>query len=63
MHLALGASLPDSGGVNKSAIHWDMVNSLQEGKVYVDGELCYEAGAFFIQQEQKARFLLKNLDK
>ncbi len=25
MHIALGASLPESGGRNKSAVHWDMV--------------------------------------
>ena len=48
MHMALGASLPESGGVNESGLHWDMVCDLREGKVYADGQLCYEAGKFII---------------
>src|SRR5947209_1614721 len=48
MHMALGMSLPESGGVNESGLHWDMVCDLREGKVYADGHLCYEAGRFTI---------------
>jgi aminopeptidase len=48
MHMALGASLPESGGRNESGLHWDMVCDLREGKVYADGQLCYEAGRFTI---------------
>lgn len=48
MHMALGASLPESGGINDSALHWDLVCDLHEGKVYADGELCYENGHFLI---------------
>lgn len=48
MHMALGASLPESGGVNESGLHWDMVCDLREGKVYADGQLCYENGRFII---------------
>ena len=48
MHMALGASLPETGGVNESGVHWDMVCDLREGKVYADGQLCYEAGKFII---------------
>lgn len=47
-HFALGASLPESGGVNESGIHWDLVCDLHEGKVYADGQLCYENGKFII---------------
>ncbi|HET8912886.1 MAG TPA: aminopeptidase [Ktedonobacteraceae bacterium] len=46
MHMALGQSIPESGGVNESALHWDMVCDLREGKVYADGQLCYEHGKF-----------------
>jgi aminopeptidase len=46
MHLALGSSYPNTGGVNHSAIHWDMVTDLREGKVYADGDLCYDRGDF-----------------
>ncbi|MBX3084750.1 MAG: aminopeptidase [Anaerolineae bacterium] len=48
MHMALGNSYPETGGVNKSGLHWDMVCDLREGKVYADGELFYEAGHFVI---------------
>ncbi len=48
MHMALGRSYPETGGQNKSALHWDMICDLREGKVYADGELCYENGRFTI---------------
>lgn len=48
MHMALGASYPESGGKNQSGLHWDMVCDLREGEVYADGELCYKAGRFII---------------
>jgi aminopeptidase len=31
IHLAVGASYPESGGVNESAVHWDMVCDLRRG--------------------------------
>jgi aminopeptidase len=38
MHIAVGASLPESGGRNKSALHWDMVCDTRKGfTVYGDG--------------------------
>jgi aminopeptidase len=47
MHLALGKSYPESGGVNQSALHWDLVCDLRAGsEVYADGELVYRNGAF-----------------
>jgi aminopeptidase len=46
-HLALGRSYPESGGVNRSALHWDLVCDLREGsEVYADGELVYRDGRF-----------------
>lgn len=48
MHMALGKSYPDTGGVNQSALHWDLICDLREGKVYADGELCYEHARFTI---------------
>jgi aminopeptidase len=39
MHIAMGASLPESGGKNKSAVHWDMVCDTRKGfVVYGDGK-------------------------
>jgi aminopeptidase len=46
-HAALGASYPESGGRNKSGLHWDMVCDLRKGgTVYVDGQLISESGRF-----------------
>jgi aminopeptidase len=47
IHLALGRSVPGTGGENESALHWDMVCDLRQGgEVYADGELVYREGAF-----------------
>jgi aminopeptidase len=44
-HLALGASYPDTGGTNESAIHWDMVCDLRTGgEIYADGQLIHKDG-------------------
>lgn len=46
-HAALGAAYPESGGTNKSGLHWDMVCDLREGgQIFVDGELISENGRF-----------------
>ena len=48
-HMALGASYPETGGKNESAIHWDMICDMREGgKVTVDGQLMYQDGKFII---------------
>lgn len=48
-HMALGASYPESGGTNQSAIHWDMICDLRQGgRIKVDGQLLYENGQFVI---------------
>jgi aminopeptidase len=45
VHLALGNSYPETGGLNKSALHWDMVCDLrQQGEVYVDETLFLKDG-------------------
>jgi aminopeptidase len=47
VHLALGKSYPESGGVNRSALHWDLVCDLRAGsEVFADGELVYRDGVF-----------------
>jgi len=49
IHLALGQSYPDSGGKNKSSIHWDMIKDLRkDGELYVDGKLVQKNGEFLI---------------
>ncbi len=45
IHLALGRSYVETGGLNQSAIHWDLVCDLRsEGRVLVDGEPFLENG-------------------
>jgi len=49
-HMALGASYPESGGLNESAIHWDMICDLREGgEIEVDGQLMYKNGQFVLE--------------
>jgi aminopeptidase len=49
IHLALGASYPETGGVNQSSLHWDMVCDLRSGgEVRVDGELFCKDGEFVV---------------
>jgi aminopeptidase len=48
-HMALGAGLAESGGKNKSAIHWDMVCDLRDGgEIRVDDKLLHKDGEFVI---------------
>jgi aminopeptidase len=44
IHLAVGASYPETGGQNESGIHWDMLCDLNDGEITVDGELFYKEG-------------------
>jgi aminopeptidase len=47
VHMAVGASYPESGGVNESAVHTDLVCDLRQGgRIEVDGELFQENGEF-----------------
>ncbi|MBD3368607.1 MAG: aminopeptidase [Candidatus Eisenbacteria bacterium] len=47
VHMAVGASIPESGGVNESGVHWDMVTDMRDGgKIYADGRIVYKDGKF-----------------
>ena len=49
IHLAVGNSYGFTGGKNASAIHWDIVKDLRtDGRIYVDGRLVQENGAWRI---------------
>jgi aminopeptidase len=48
IHCALGNAYPNAGGTNQSAIHWDMVTDMRQGRVIVDGVTLYEKGKFVI---------------
>ena len=47
VHLALGRSYPETGGTNRSAVHWDLICDLRDGgRLSADGEPVLEAGRF-----------------
>lgn len=49
VHLAVGASYPETGGVNESAVHWDMICDLRRGgSITVDGEVLQRDGRFIV---------------
>ncbi len=48
-HMALGAGYPETGSVNESAIHWDMVCDLRNNsEILVDGQRLYHNGRLAI---------------
>jgi aminopeptidase len=49
VHMAIGAAYPESGGVNDSAVHWDMVCDLRQGgAITVDGVEMQRNGEFVV---------------
>jgi aminopeptidase len=47
VHLALGRSYPETGGVNESAVHWDLICDLRDGgRLTADGAVVQEGGVF-----------------
>ncbi len=49
IHMALGMSFPETGGLNESAIHWDILKDMKkDGKIYADGKLFYKNGKLAI---------------
>jgi aminopeptidase len=48
IHLALGQSFPHLGGVNESAIHWDIVKDVAQGRIDLDGQTVQEQGRWLI---------------
>lgn len=49
VHMAVGRSYPESGGVNESAVHTDLVCDLRQGgRIEVDGEVMQEDGKFVV---------------
>jgi aminopeptidase len=49
VHMAVGASYPETGGVNESAIHWDMVLDMRHGgRITVDGVDLQRDGQFVV---------------
>jgi len=50
-HMALGNGYPETGSVNKSVIHWDMICDMRtDSDILVDGELFYKNGQFVFEK-------------
>ncbi|MGD9713459.1 MAG: aminopeptidase [Thermomicrobiales bacterium] len=48
-HIAIGAGYPETGSVNRSAIHWDLITDLRKGgRIEVDGQPMLVDGRFVI---------------
>ena len=49
IHMAVGQSYLQTGGKNKSAIHWDMIADMKkDSEIIADGEVIYRDGKFLI---------------
>ncbi len=49
IHMALGNSYAETGGLNKSTIHWDILKDMKKGgEIYADNELVYKNGKFLV---------------
>lgn len=49
VHMAVGKGYPETGALNQSAIHWDMICDMRDGgEILVDGTRFYENGKFRI---------------
>lgn len=49
VHLALGAGYPETGSLNVSSLHWDMLLDLRDGgEIYADGRLVQKNGKWEI---------------
>jgi len=49
IHMALGNAYPETGGKNKSPIHWDILKDMNKhGEIYADDKLFYKNGKSLI---------------
>jgi aminopeptidase len=49
IHCAIGMGYPETGSLNRSAVHWDMICDMRtDSEIWVDGELLYRDGAFTV---------------
>ena len=49
VHMALGQSYKQTGGLNKSPIHWDLISNMKDGgEIWADHRLIYKNGKFLL---------------
>lgn len=53
VHMAIGASYPETGGKNESSVHLDFIASMKHGVIEADGEVIYKNGSFVKKEFKK----------
>jgi aminopeptidase len=49
VHMAVGQGYAETGSVNHSSVHWDMICDMRDGgEIVVDGDLFYKDGEFVV---------------
>jgi aminopeptidase len=48
IHMAIGQSYKQTGGLNQSTVHWDMIADMKQGEIIADGVCIYKNGKFTI---------------
>lgn len=48
IHIAVGQGYPQTGNLNQSNIHWDMITDMSDSEIAADGEVFYRNGKFLI---------------
>jgi aminopeptidase len=49
IHLAIGSAYPECGGVNKSAVHWDLIKDMRKNsRILLDGKVVAKNGKFIL---------------
>jgi aminopeptidase len=56
IHLALGSSYFETGGLNQSGVHWDILKGMKDGEIYADKELLQKRQIHNIRKARAARF-------
>ena len=49
IHLAIGDAYEMCGGINKSAIHWDLIKTMRPGQIIMDGNAIQRDGKFLFE--------------
>ena len=48
IHFAVGHGYPETGSLNQSGLHWDMLCDMADSEIKVDGDLFYKNGNFAV---------------
>ena len=63
IHMAVGQSYIQTGGKNKSVIHWDLISDMKNGgRIIADDQLIYQDGQFIIWQMKDTLKVIDTLD-